>query len=193
LQRAEDGSEQQKELVLLLDESQRLKNITSKLLILSKADAGTLSAHLEKIEMKPLLEELIEDFEMQAPETSFHVDLSPASGNGDESFVTRIVQNLLSNAIKYNAADEPEIWIRCDSKSGETVIEVESRGELIAEERREELFDRFRRADDARNRSVDGLGLGLSLSREFARAMDAKLEWVESDQGNNCFRLTMTV
>jgi len=191
LQKEEDGSAMQQELGVLLEETQRLKGITSKLLILSRADAGTLAAKMEPIMAKALLEEIVEDFEMQSPEASFHMTVQDETVLGDRSFITRIVQNLLSNAVKYNDPENPEIWIRCRTAQDDVFIEVESAGPLVGANAREKLFDRFARADDSRNRSVDGLGLGLSLSREYARAMGGMLEWTESLQGRNCFILTL--
>lgn len=53
------------------------------------------------------------------------------------------------------------------------------------------IFERFARVDSARNRGVDGFGLGLNLSREFARAHGGELELIGSESGDTRFRLTL--
>jgi signal transduction histidine kinase len=53
------------------------------------------------------------------------------------------------------------------------------------------VFTRFHRVDAARQRKVDGVGLGLSLAREIIRAHDGGLELLESRPGWTCFRLRL--
>ena len=109
----------------------------------------------------------------------------------DRSLVTQIVQNLLSNAVKYNADDEPWVEVNCEDGAETLSVEVSNGGPGIPEEYQERLFGRFMRVDSARNRSVDGFGLGLNLSREFARAQGGELELIESAPGKTRFRLTL--
>jgi signal transduction histidine kinase len=79
------------------------------------------------------------------------------------------MHNLISNAIKYNVDHG---WIRISTalrpKQIEVLIANSSPGIPPAE--RSRIFDRFFRADPARGRKIEGVGLGLSVSREIARA-----------------------
>ena len=56
----------------------------------------------------------------------------------------------------------------------------------------EQLFERFYRADKARNRHVDGSGLGLSLAREIVRAHGGSLVLARSDAELTIFTLSLS-
>ena len=189
---APDGTDLQRKLGLLLEETQRLKSITRKLLVLSQADAGQLLPTFEETNLSQLVEELMEDFEMHSAQMVFNKNLdTKLLANIDRSLVSQILQNLLSNAVKYSREDGGEILIELRREEDLAILDVENGGHEIPEKQRQNLFDRFTRLDSARNREVDGLGLGLSLAREFARAHGGELDLVDAEPGRNRFRLTL--
>jgi two-component system sensor histidine kinase VicK len=61
-------------------------------------------------------------------------------------------------------------------------VTVTDSGPGVAADAREQVFDRFFRADESRARTVGGSGLGLSISREIAHAHGGRL-WVDSEEG----------
>lgn len=194
LQEAPDDSEQQRRLGMLLEETQRLHGITRRLLLLAQADAGQIKVTGRPIIIRDLLSEMVEDFEMQSPNTRYTLkEGEKAIVKVDESLVTQILQNLLSNAVKYNDDDDPWVVIDYEVTGSELRIDISNGGDGIPESSQERLFERFSRVDSARNRGVDGFGLGLNLSREFARAHGGDLVLVESSQGNTRFRLSLPI
>ncbi len=194
LQEAPDDSDQQRRLGMLLEETQRLHGITRRLLLLAQADAGQISVTGKPTRVGSLLEELVEDFEMQAPQTRFDSEIDrDAEVSVDPSLLTQILQNLLSNAVKYNDEADPWISVALALDDSELRIDISNGGPGIPEESISRLFHRFSRVDSARNRGVDGFGLGLNLSREFARAQGGELSLVESSPGNTHFRLVLPV
>ena len=89
---------------------------------------------------------------------------------GDRVLLTQVVQNLVTNAIKYNLVDG---WIRINAttQQASVLITITNSSKNILQGDRERIFERFYRGDPARTRSeVEGTGLGLSLSREIAKA-----------------------
>jgi len=194
LQEAPDDSEQQRRLGMLLEETQRLHGITRRLLLLAQADAGQIKVKGESIRIRDLLAEMVEDFEMQAPQTRYTLSKGEeVTVSLDRSLVTQILQNLLSNAVKYN--DETDPWVKIDYEivGSELKIDISNGGDGIPESAQARLFERFSRVDSARNRGVDGFGLGLNLSREFARAQGGELSLAESSPGMTRFRLTLPI
>ena len=182
LQEAPDDSDQQRRLGMLLDETQRLRGITRRLLLLAQADAGQLSVTGKPIRLTGLVQEMMEDYEMQSPGMRFSTTIDDeTSAVADRSFLTQILQNLLSNASKYNDDESPWIDVTCESLENEVRIDISNGGAGIPESNQDRLFDRFTRVDSARNREVDGFGLGLNLSREFARAMQGDLDLFSAD------------
>jgi two-component system, OmpR family, heavy metal sensor histidine kinase CusS len=89
--------------------------------------------------------------------------------NADRSLLIQVLQNLISNAIKYNLI---EGWVRIEAgrRKQMVFVTITNSSREIPEREREQIFDRFHRGDPARTRHVEGLGLGLSLSREITYA-----------------------
>ena len=173
---AEAGSHFQGVLTGILDEVRRLAAISRKLLLLAQADAAQLRPLLAPFDLSAALLALAEDTRMLAPALQVTEDIAPGiSVSADRNLLTQILHNLISNAIKYNVAGG---WIRiAASRSAACATVVISNASVgIDEEERGRLFERFYRTDRARGRQVDGLGLGLSLSRELARVHGAQLE-----------------
>ena len=194
LQKAPDGSPLQRELASLLDEAQRLKIITRKLLVLSQADSGNLPLNRETINLGSFLAEEIEEFASQALAVRFESELAKdVFVNCDTTLIGQIVQNLISNAIKYNHAVDGLVRVTLRREGDLAKVEVENTGAPIPDGMEERLFDRFVRLDTARNRSVDGFGLGLSLSREFANAHGGELVLADTGErsGRIVFRLSL--
>ncbi|MBI3372706.1 MAG: two-component sensor histidine kinase [Betaproteobacteria bacterium] len=173
---ADAGSRIQGVLSGILDEVRRLSAISRKLLLLSQADAAQLRPQLAPFDLSGALLDLAEDTRMLAPALRVHEEIAPGiTVKADENLLTQILHNLVSNAIKYNVDGG---WIRIAGvRSPEFATVVVSNASAgIGEEDRGRLFERFYRADRAHGRRVDGVGLGLSLSRELARAHGGDLE-----------------
>jgi signal transduction histidine kinase len=165
-----DGSPMQTALSSILDEVRRLSVISRKLLMLSQADAGHLAVMREPVDLSGVLEELLEDTRMLAPHLQVDADIAPGLLiQADASLLRQVLHNLISNAIKYNV---PGGWIRIKSAGWKQSVEVlvSNASTGITTANRARLFERFFRAEQAHSRAVEGVGLGLSVSREIARA-----------------------
>ncbi|MFH7242479.1 MAG: sensor histidine kinase [Spirulina sp.] len=170
LQQAEAGSPIQQTLGRLLDEVSRLGGIVRKLLLLSLADAGQMTLHQAPVNLSQLVADQLEDLALLAPDLTVTAELPPNLWvNGDSDLLIQVIQNLLGNAIKYNL---PQGWIRVvgEVHQGQSQITITNAAQPLSAQDRQHLFDRFYRGDPARSRTTDGLGLGLSLAREIARA-----------------------
>ncbi|WP_110190118.1 sensor histidine kinase [Pokkaliibacter plantistimulans] len=215
LQQAPDGSPLQSTLSKLLEETHRLHAIIGKLLLLAQADAGRLPLQRAPIDLYTMLEELEEDYSMAAPEREFDWQVPrPLVISGDPDLLRQVFHNLISNAIKYG---KPEGWIRLVvHRQGDVwCLDLANASVGIAIEYRDHLFDRFYRippgvltserrqrgtpdmpraqqiARQGGERRVDGLGLGLGLAREIARAHGGDLVLLHAEPGEACFRLTL--
>jgi heavy metal sensor kinase len=191
LQKAEVGSEVQQSLSSLLDEVRRLSGIVRKLLLLSLADAGRMSLYQVEVNLSEILAQMEEDLELLAPHLEVQIEIAAQLRvQGDRDLLTQVLQNLISNAIKYNLADG---WIKIHARQQQAtvLVTITNSSKTIPPSDRERIFERFHRGDPARTRKVEGTGLGLSLSREIARAHygDLTLDSTPSDQ--TAFTLTL--
>jgi two-component system, OmpR family, heavy metal sensor histidine kinase CusS len=170
----------QSDLVDMLDEVGRMSAITRKLLLLSRADAGSLALHLEPINLTELLDTLIADAQLLVEDQLLQSAIDKnLEIEGDEILLRQLFNNLISNAVRYCPAGG---WIKVSARLLPGGIEVlfANGSHPIAAEDRGRFFDRFYRGDAAHNRQIDGSGLGLSLAREIARAHGGDLTLLAS-------------
>jgi len=191
LESAPTGSPQQQVFCGLLDEISRLKAIVQKLLLLSLADAGRLKLTLDPVNLTRLLENVIEDCRAQAPHLKVEQTLTPdVCVSADPDLLEQALQNLAVNAIKYNQSDG-RIRFELAQEAQRVLVRVANTGPGIAPADRERVFERFYRADPSRSDGVDGVGLGLSLSREIIRAHGGELILESSDDGLTRFAVML--
>ncbi|SFL69011.1 sensor histidine kinase [Rugamonas rubra] len=184
-------------LANMLDEVRRLDSIVRKLLLLARADAGQLQIPLARLDLRPLLDDLAEDVGLLDAAREVRLDLPKRiQVGGDAELLGQVLHNLVSNAVKYGLAGG---WIGLAARLDGACwhIDVANASAGIAAEHRERLFDRFYRADHAHNRRIAGVGLGLSLARDIARAHGGALVLAEAGAaaadggGVVCFRLSL--
>ena len=193
IQEAETGSSQQAHLASILDEVRRLATVSRKLLLLSQADAGRLRLQLAPFPLSEALDELLEDARLLAPALGITGDIAPdLIVPADANMLRQVLYNLISNALKYNIERG---WIRIAAAKVADRIEIRvansSSGISFAD--RDRIFERFYRADPARGREVEGFGLGLSVSREIARAHGGDLLLQAAPEHEARFVLTIPI
>jgi len=191
LQRAPDGSSEQRECAEQLDEVQRLNAILRKLFLLAQADAGQLPLSIETVNLVDLVRATVDDIQMLAPgrETLLRAP-SELTVQGDVDLLNHAIENLVSNAVKFGDTAGP-IEIELVLRAGRAVLSVSNTGTPIPEQDRARIFERFYRADKSRSRRIEGTGLGLSLAREIARAHGGDLMLERSDNERTAFVLTI--
>jgi signal transduction histidine kinase len=128
-----------------------------------------------------LLTDLIGQFSYHAKEKDLELR---ASGDGqvntDRELLSIVLQNLLGNAIKYSKQGEIKLTAECGvNGNGATRISVSDQGPGIAPEKIADLFKPFARGE---THGQSGSGLGLSIARQAADLLGAKL-WAESKLG----------
>jgi len=191
LQGAAVGSPEQRRYGDLLEEVRRLKLIIRKLLLLSLADAGQLEPNPRRLNLSGMVAALGEDVGVLGPALTVETTVAPDLWvNGDAELLEQVLQNLGSNAVKYNRPGGT-VQVRLARHGSQAELTVSNTGPGIPPEDRERVFERFYRADKARGRQVEGVGLGLSLAREIARAHHGDLLLAEARAGLTTFKLVL--
>lgn len=148
-----------------LDETLRLTNIVTDLLLLSRADAGRETLKREPVFLHELVSSTYEESAIIASQKSITVTLDAnekATILGEETHLRRMLLNLVDNAVKYNH-DGGTISIALRTVGGMARITISDSGIGIPDGDVGRIFDRFYRVDRARSREVGGSGLGLSI------------------------------
>lgn len=181
----------QQGLAGLLEETKRLSAITESLLLLARADAGKLQLDLQPGDLAETIRLCAGDAAILLEAEQIHLDLQlppTAPARIDRTRLSQILLNLFDNARKYNVA-KGEVRIDLTETDGSWEIRVANTGPGIHEEDTERLFTRFFRGEHSSEKS--GQGLGLSLSRELARAHGGELVLAASEAGWTTFLLTL--
>jgi len=165
---APEGSALQLRVRKMADEIERLIDMSEKLLLLSRADAESLSQDRAVFNLSQFFNQLAQDSVSYHP--SLSVTQSIQSGlvwSCNQSLIQQLVHNLYTNAVKYNI---PKGWIQFSLRRDGDFFElsIENPSPSIPGDLTQKAFDRFYRGDAARNRRIDGMGLGLSICEEIA-------------------------
>ena len=108
----------------------------------------------------------------------------------DADKLQQILVNLLSNAVKYTP-DGGTIDVECEIAGDEVRVNVRDTGIGIAADRLDKIFDPFIQVGRALNRPHEGVGLGLSISRDLATAMGGTLSVTSVLGEGSIFTLTL--
>lgn len=183
------GSDMQIRARTMSDEVERLIDITEKLLLLSRADAKSLSQQLADLNFSELLLTLLNDAKSFQSSLKITSAIQPdITWRCDQTLVRQLVQNLYSNAVNYNL---PGGWIHVSLKvvDGSMYFTIENPTKDAPSDLGIRAFDRFYRGDASHARHVDGLGLGLSICSEIAQLHGCTLTLEESKNQTILVRL----
>ena len=158
-------------LKVIISKGQRLKSLTDNLFDLSKATSKNLIVSFESLSLKELISQILIEFEDDLSEkeleTVVNVDSIKILADSQLSF--RIIENLLTNITKYSLKGS-RIYIDAERIGGSVKIIFKNISSTALNINSEELTERFIRGDSARN--TEGNGLGLSIVKSFAEAMN---------------------
>ena len=164
--------------------AEQLLGMVNALLDFAQAEAGQLDFDPAPSDLGVLTAECVSMFEFMARQSGIRltVDDDPGSiANVDRALWQRILVNLVGNAFKYTEAGSIRVRIYVDRDT--VVLAVQDTGVGISAGDLPHIFERFRRADDtARERSIEGTGLGFALVQQFVRMHDGSID-IESVVG----------
>ncbi len=171
----------------LLREVEHLTRIADRLLLLARADAGTLVPERESIDVNDLLTETVERWRAAAARKAVSLDAEPDNAGtvyADPVLLRQVLDNLVDNAVKHSP---PGATVTLDgrTRAGGTEIDVTDAGPGVPVELRPRVFDRFFRANLARTPGgpLGGAGLGLAVAASIIRAHSGQLSYGDAASG----------
>lgn len=170
-------ADQSKWLGYIQDEALGMKKLVEDLLFLAKGDARQSSPPTVPVLLSQVVNEALLSFEPVAFEAGITLDeaVTPELWvKGDEGQLRRVVMILLDNAVKY-AGEQGTVTVTLAETGDRITLRVHNTGAPIDAQHLPHIFERFYRADAARNRDRGGYGLGLSIAKTIADAHGAKL------------------
>ncbi|WP_314424189.1 HAMP domain-containing sensor histidine kinase [uncultured Microbacterium sp.] len=110
---------------------------------------------------------------------------------GEENKVRQVVTNLLGNARRFSPEESPiELVVDADRVRGTGSIAIVDHGEGIPPQIRDQIFERFWRADTSRARETGGSGLGLAIVASIVKALHGSVAVSETPGGGATFTVT---
>lgn len=175
---------QEKYIKIALDKSLRVEELTNQFFDITRYDLHSMQINKKEINIVYLLEQLIDECypmleknnlrcKLNAPERIIYI------GDGDK--LARAFDNLLKNAINYSYK-ETTIEISVEEKENKIFISFKNRGDKIPEYKLDKLFEKFYRADDARQSTTGGAGLGLAITKEIIELHNGKISVKNDDE-----------
>jgi PAS domain S-box-containing protein len=167
-------------LSIINDESDRLTELISNLLDMSRIEAGTLRIEIEPIDLPPIIEETATEFQMMTRDHMIQTHLPPVLPPvmADPRRARQVLRNLVENAVKYSPNGGP-ITISAQVQADHVQASIADQGIGIERKQLDHIFDRFYQVDSASTRRVGGSGLGLSICKAIIEAHSGQI-WVES-------------
>jgi signal transduction histidine kinase len=156
------------DLTVALDELTRIDRIINRLLLLAKSERPDFLA-TEDVDVEAFVEDVFVRWSDVAPRVWRLGSIPRGRLRADEEALRTALDALLENAVKHTEPHEA-IELRARAAGRELVLEVADGGHGVPPEAVDRIFDRFARADDARNRAAGGAGLGLAIVDAIARA-----------------------
>jgi PAS domain S-box-containing protein len=178
--------QQRADLERIMKSQSYLLSLINDVLNFAKIEGGHLNVELGQVQLAGVVEGMRDFVQPQLRERglAFAVERcgSEVMVRADRDKVQQILLNLLSNALKFTPSGGT-ITLRCRSRAeGGAIVSVEDTGQGIARDKLERIFEPFVQVDRRYKRAQEGIGLGLAISRELARAMGGDLV-VHSEEG----------
>jgi signal transduction histidine kinase len=177
----------------IVSETDRLSALVDALLAVARDDdRGAKALHMQ-VDLAEVVEATVASF--QTVTTDHELELTHASPDelmvmGDRDQLRQVLVILLDNAVRYTpAGGRIHVQARADGK--EAVLTVHDTGIGIPEEALPRVFERFYRADDARNRQSGGVGLGLAIARELVTRHSGRISVTSTEGAGSTFTVRL--
>ncbi|ACA44614.1 sensor histidine kinase [Clostridium botulinum] len=156
--------------------SKRLKALIEDLFEASKMSSGAVELNIEKINVTALLKQALGEFEEKIKKSSLQLKFkctnNKAYANLDGKKTWRVFENLINNIIKYSQPNT-RVYIDLIETNTKIIITMKNVSRYEMDFSADEIFERFKRGDKARN--TDGSGLGLAIAKSISELQGGSL------------------
>jgi PAS domain S-box-containing protein len=181
-------------LTIAYANSERLVRLVNSILTMERIESGKVVFALKRVEVRSLVEEVIEANNAFAESYGVRVRLDSASTAGevraDFDWMFQIVTNLLSNAIKFSPSGE-EVLLATEKRGGMVRIKVRDHGPGIPDDFKPHIFEKFAQANATDARQRGGTGLGLSIAKQIVMRLGGRIDFCDAPGGGTIFQIEL--
>lgn len=178
-------SEQKQSLKTIVGAANRMNELISTLLNVTRIEAGTIAINPKSVRLTSLIEEILKEHEFQAAEHEVTLSFKPPaqvpSITTDPVIVKEVFANLIGNAIKYTPP-HGTVSIHLQLKDNNVLVRITDTGLGIPQFAQDQVFTKFFRAQNVVRRETSGTGLGLYLVKGLLEALGGSI-WFKSKEG----------
>ncbi len=180
-------TEGQRNLLTVLEkESNRLIGMLNSLLDLSKMEAGMMSFNLEPKNIRPLIDQAVEEIGPLVEAKKIHLEVMAMEGlpviKIDSERILQALRNIIGNAVKFTP-EAGRVRISVRSADHAVVVSVADTGPGIPPGNLITIFEKFQQAATGGSSPIQGTGLGLAIAKQIITRHGGKI-WVESRSGH---------
>lgn len=180
-------------LARLTSSVRRLHGLIESILEYTRIESGKLTVAREPVDLGRLCTEVVEDHRERAGDKGLGLTCSLApeleAVDSDQILLRVVLGHLVGNAIKFTESGQVELAV---ARRGEhMVVSVRDTGPGIDAAARGRIFDPFTQLEEARNKHLPGIGLGLTLVRDIAAALGATIELSSEVGSGSTFRVVL--
>jgi len=157
-----------------------MEKMIDELFLYSKLDLNQVPMYLEALDVTRFFLEYIDESEPALKQAGIRVVFPHDADTScmvwaDRTQLRRVVDNIVQNSLKYMEKATKTIEIRVSSERNEAKVEIEDNGIGIAAASVPRIFESFFRADEARNSSTGGSGLGMAIAKHIIEAHGGRI------------------
>ncbi|MEO7647790.1 MAG: GAF domain-containing sensor histidine kinase [Gemmatimonadaceae bacterium] len=199
LLRNKDGSFREKDLTYL-DRIQKsgvhLLGLINGLLDLAKIESGKLALEMSETELRPLIEEIVAQFEIQANAKGVELALvfprNPLRAVvTDRVKLEQVLLNLVGNALKFTSHGKVIVQVTASEDGAPESVSVSDSGIGIPPDRVDAIFEAFEQADRTTAALYGGTGLGLPISRALCEMLGYRLDVQSVEDSGSTFTVVL--
>ena len=180
----------------ILHNAERLTDMVSSLLDLSRIEYGELKLNFEEIDLNRFFKKFTQSIMSLSKKKNIDIKYLPnhkGSVSADFQAIERIMNNLVDNAIKYSEKGS-EITISTSNEGNDYIkVAVEDNGEGISQEDQDHIFSRFFRTASARATDNQGSGLGLAIVKHLVNNLNGEVGLESKPEKGSIFWFTVPI
>ena len=181
---------------ILKENSGRMGELVSDLLIVSRIETATLPQKRKEISLEDLIKKLISEFKPFAQASNVEIEFKSEENLpkilADPSQIRLVVENLLDNAVRY-IKDRGKVKMLLSRRGQNLYFEIEDNGVGIPKEDQKYIFQKFFRSENILRYQTQGSGLGLYISKAIIERSGGKIGFKSQEGVGSTFWFTLPI
>lgn len=160
-----DPEKREKDLNVIIEETDRLNNLVNDLLDLSKMQAGESELNIEEYDIVKNINEILKRYDIVVEKEGYKFELDmpkSAKVKADKAKIEQVIYNLINNAIEHTGEDL-RVILTVKKQLDSVLVSIKDTGSGLTEEEKQLVWNRYYKKEKKHKRNVIGSGIGLSI------------------------------